>query len=282
MAFWSDIALRVSVALVFGLAASPGLSEQIDVQQLETLPFPDVVVLGEIHDNPAHHLLQASALRAMQPKAVVFEMLDGAQAQIVNRLGGDAPELGGALDWASSGWPDFTIYAPVFEAVGSAQVYGMALPRADVRRAVTKGAAAVIGADRAERFALDRPLPETERIEREANQMRVHCDMLPPEIAPGMVEAQRLRDAVFAEVILKALEDTGGPVAVVAGSGHARTDWGIPAAIARAAPEVRVMSIGQVEDGSGKVDEAPYDLWLVADPVTRSDPCAALSDGDGG
>ncbi|MEJ2019704.1 MAG: ChaN family lipoprotein, partial [Maritimibacter sp.] len=41
----------------------------------------DVVVLGEQHDNPAHHLVQAEAVAELAPKALVFEMLTEAQAE---------------------------------------------------------------------------------------------------------------------------------------------------------------------------------------------------------
>ena len=32
----------------------------------------DVVILGEVHDNPAHHAEQAAQVAAIQPRALVF------------------------------------------------------------------------------------------------------------------------------------------------------------------------------------------------------------------
>jgi uncharacterized iron-regulated protein len=61
---------------------------------------------------------------------------------------------------------------------------------------------------------------------------------------------------------------------VIAGNGHARTDWGVPAAIARVAPEVTVTAVVQAEAG-GAVP--PGDVALDAPPpAARPDPCAAL------
>ena len=35
----------------------------------------DIVVLGEIHDNPEHHRVQAEIVAALAPAALVFEMI---------------------------------------------------------------------------------------------------------------------------------------------------------------------------------------------------------------
>lgn len=231
-------------------------------------------MLGEVHDNPVHHLNQARALSALAPKAVVFEMLTEAQAaEAVPGLRGDAAALEAALGWNASGWPDFAIYWPVFEALGGAEIVGAAVPREEARRAFEVPLAEVFGPESG-LFGLDRPLPPADQAAREAEQQAAHCDALPPQMLPGMVAAQRLRDAALARAALSALRQTGGPVAVITGSGHARTDIGVPALLALAAPEVTVLALGQVERPAGS--EQPFDLWIVTDPAPRGDPCAAF------
>ena len=117
-------------------------------------------------------------------------------------------------------------------------------------------------------------LPHDEQAAREAEEMGAHCDALPEAILPGFVEAQRLRDAALAEAALAALAAHGPPVAIITGNGHARRDWGVPALLAIAAPEVEVFALGEFEAlPEGTV---PFDLWTVADPVDRPDPCAAF------
>lgn len=234
----------------------------------------DIVILGEVHDNGVHHRNQAALITAIEPAAVVFEMLSPEQAATVTSMTDRDQALRDALVWQESGWPDWALYQPLFAALEDTPVYGMALPGQEVSRAVSEGAAAVFGPD-AERFGLASPLPAAQQAEREAHQQAVHCNMLPPKLLPGMVEAQRLRDAAFARTALQAFAEQGGPVVVVTGTGHARRDWGMPAALAVAAPTISVVSLGQLE--SPPEAGAPFDTWLVADPAPREDPCEAFA-----
>lgn len=265
--------MKAFLASCLFCTAVPVSAAQIGPQDLGNLRA-DIVVLGEVHDNPTHHANQAAALAALAPRAIVFEMLSPEQAaRVTPDLRADAAGLGEALGWNASGWPDFAMYAPLFTAAPEAVIYGAALPRDEVRRAMADGAAAVFGPD-APAYGLDQALPQDEQAAQEAEQRTAHCDALPADMLPGMVAAQRLRDAAFARTAIRALEQTGGPVAVITGSGHARTDRGVPAMIARAAPQVSVLSLGQLEapaDGP-----QPFDLWIVTEPTPREDPCAAL------
>ena len=47
------------------------------------------------------------------------------------------------------------------------------------------------------------------------------------------------------------------------------------AVLARVAPQVRVLSVGQIETPAAA--EQPYDLWIVTPPAPRDDPCAAFT-----
>jgi len=249
-------------------------AEEIGPDRLADLPPAQVVILGEVHDNPHHHANQAAAVAALSPAALVFEMLTPTQAaRVTPDLRGDAAALGAALGWAEAGWPDFALYHPIFTAAPAAAVYGAAVPRDAARAAFEGGAAAAFGPG-APRFGLDRGLPAAEQAAREAEQMAVHCDALPADLLPGFVAAQRLRDARLAEVALDALEQTGGPVAVITGNGHARLDRGMAPLLHAAAPEVTVLSIGQFEAPPDL--PVPFDLWLVTPPADRPDPCAAF------
>ena len=245
------------------------------------VPRADVVVLGEVHDNPAHHRWQAEVVAELQPAALVFEMLLPEQAAAVTpELRDDPVALEAALGWEARGWPDFAMYHPIFTAAPEAAVFGADLLREEVRRAITDGAAEVFDAvfgPGAAVFGLDAALPEEEQAAREALQAAAHCDALPEAMLPGMVAAQRLRDAAIARAAIAAHTATGGPVAVITGTGHARTDWGVPALIARAAPELTVHSTGQFEADPG--DGAPFDAVRVTDPHPRPDPCAAFRQG---
>lgn len=263
---------RLAIGLALAIAV-PACAEEIGPEALAGLRA-QIVILGEVHDNPAHHANQALAVAFLRPAAIVFEMLSPERASYATPAARDSAEnLAAALDWEASGWPDFAMYYPIFEAAPEATIRGGDVLRDPLMRAMTDGAAAAFGAGAA-RFGLTEALAPELQAELEAEQMAAHCDALPPERMAGMVEAQRLRDAALAAAALEALAETGGPVAVITGSGHARIDLGVPALIRRAAPEVKVISVGQIEAPAEA--QQPYDYWLVTDPAPREDPCAVF------
>jgi uncharacterized iron-regulated protein len=256
---------------VLCLWAWPAYAEEIAAADLVHLPAADVVILGEVHDNPAHHANQAVAVAAIQPRALVFEMLTSEQARRDYDLS-DMKAMGVALGWEAAGWPNFAMYYPIFAAAPKAKVFGADMGDAAVRLALDQGAAKAFGADAA-RYGLDRALTAADQAAREAEQAEAHCGALPADMLPGMVDVQRLRDASLARAVVQAMVATGGPVVVITGSGHARKDRGMPAVLAVAAPGLKVLSVGQVEDAA--VD-APFDLWVVSEVPVRDDPCAAF------
>lgn len=264
--------------LIAGLSAIALSAEAEELASISALDPGDaqIVLLGEVHDNPAHHETQASAVAAITPSALVFEMLTPEQAEIANKMERDDPvAMAEALDWTHSSWPDFALYYPILAAAPQAPIFGAAIARADLMHAMELGAAEVFG-DGAERYGLG-PLPAVQQKEREAFQLLAHCNALPEEMLGGMVAAQRLRDASFSATALDALEQTGGPVVVITGNGHARLDWGMPVYLAAAAPDVRVMSVGQFEAPFEEaVEDIMHDVWLVSEAAEREDPCAVF------
>jgi hypothetical protein len=165
------------------------------------------------------------------------------------------------------------MYHPIFVAAPQATLYGAWVQR-DAARAVFERPLAQVFEGDAARFGLNGALPAEQQTAREAMQMAAHCDALPAEMLPGMVAVQRLRDAVLAQSALQALTDTGGPVVVITGTGHARDDWGMPNLLRRAAPDVTVISVGQYE--ITPPESPPHDFWVVTDATERPDPCDAF------
>ncbi len=246
--------------------------ELIPEDVLAAMQNADVVILGEIHDNPRHHLVQTEALGAISPSAVVWEMIteEGAQ-RLAQTAASDPEELSRILRWAESGWPPLSMYYPVFQA-SDAPVYGAMVPRTAARAAMEKGAATALGADAA-RYGLTVPLSPEDQAAREADQLAAHCDALPAEMLPQMVSIQRLRDAVLTRAILRADEETGGPIAVITGNGHARTDRGIPTFLSRLKPGLKVFVLGQSEGG---VIDGTFDAVIDSPEIEREDPCKAF------
>jgi uncharacterized iron-regulated protein len=236
----------------------------------------DVVILGEVHDNAAHHLNQAEILLQVAPRAVVWEVITQEQADgLTPDMMGSADVTAKALDWAESGWPAFDLYAPVFEAAAPARQYGALVPRAEARSALEQGVASYFGA-RAAEFGLDKPLPEAEQSAREAGQMANHCNAMPEEMLPVLVDFQRLRDAALAAATDRALSDTGGPVVVITGNGHARLDRGLAVYLSAARPGAKVLSLGQSEEGA---ISGTFDVLLDSPAAERPDPCLVFKKG---
>jgi uncharacterized iron-regulated protein len=260
----------------------PAPEQPLDLEEPPQMALDEaqVVFLGERHDNPGHHARQAELVAELQPVALVFEMLTAEQAaRVTPDLRADAAALAEALGWADSGWPDFAMYHPIFTAAPEAVIYGAQMPREEAR-AVRDASPAEVFGQSAGFYGLDQPLPPEQQAAREELQRAAHCDALPPDMLPMMVNIQRLRDARLAEVALEAWAEHGGPVVVITGNGHARADWGAPALLRFAAPEVSVAALGQGETGRG-APEGRFDALEESAPVDRGDPCAEFEAPEG-
>ncbi|MCK0141870.1 ChaN family lipoprotein [Aliiroseovarius sp. F20344] len=250
---------------------SPAIAQPLAVSadEMSRLAAADVVIIGEVHDNPSHHATQAQIVEELQPAALVVEMLIQSDA---DALAQDPKAF--AARWAEIGWPDFQMYLPIFDAVRSQElpgkIVGGAVPRDVAKATYSDGVAAHFAGD-AVAYGLTETLPKNQYAQRIELQFAAHCEAMPREMLGGMIEVQRLRDATLAAGVMKALADTDGQVVVITGNGHARKDWGVPAYLARVAPELKVISIGQGEDGV--LTEGGFDIVLDAPAPDRPDPC---------
>ncbi|WP_229665976.1 ChaN family lipoprotein [Wenxinia marina] len=235
----------------------------------------DIVVLGEVHDSAEAHARQAELVAEIVPAALVFEMLTADQVAAAEGIDlTDADALAAAFAWADSGWPDFALYSPIFAAAPEAALYGGSAPR-DLVTAVATHPPGAANASPMRGYDLP-PLSGADRAVLMDEQFEAHCRAMPREMMGRMVDAQRLRDWWMADAALLALEETGGPVVVIAGTGHARADFGVPAVIAHLAPGTSVWTLGQVEGAAPP--GAPFDSVEAVPPVDRPNPCAAFAE----
>jgi uncharacterized iron-regulated protein len=227
----------------------------------------DVVYLGEKHDNPEHHQLQAMVLqnllqRAARP-AVVLEMVDEDEQPKLDALANaTTPEqYRDGLAWKERGWPDFSMYAPIFRVVIEHRLRVIAgnAPKAAVKKlAFGQGDAAELA-----RYGLDVPLAPGAEKSLEDELAASHCGMLPPESLPAMALAQRARDVALAAHARMAPKPAVGPRAVViAGAGHVRRDRGAPFYAQNSDPKLIQYSIAFLEGAPDASDRARYDyVW---------------------
>lgn len=255
---------------------------QIDTADLaRRLSDADIVVLGEVHDNPGHHRVQAELVRLLNPAGLAFEMIPRASEEgiaVFLDQGGAPGDIGPAIGWNRLGWPDWTLYRPIVEAAPDAVITGGALPKKMVRQAIRDGAPAAAEPEYA--AALADPLPADAQAALEQVMIDSHCGKLPAQMVPGMVEAQRLRDASFAAAVLRARATGQGRVVLITGTGHAHRDRGVPLYLARLAPDLTVLTVGMTESDElpdkDALSDEPFDALVVTGPTPRPDPCAAF------
>ncbi len=250
------------------------------------------VMLGERHDNLDHHVLQTRLVRALtaagRRPAVAFEMLTAEQAPALARFLATAPRdaggLGAAVRWADTGWPEWPMYQPIAQAALDA---GLPIVAANVpnatARALAKGDRSALPPTLAARFRLDLDLPADVQAEMAEEIRAAHCGHANDTMVRNMIVAQRVRDAAMAESLL----DTGRDGVLIAGSGHARSDRGVPASLRLVQPQAAIVSVGFVEvvpDHPTPADypdhfgaaRLPFDyVWFTA-RLDDEDPCEAF------
>ncbi|MFQ5897334.1 MAG: ChaN family lipoprotein [Candidatus Methylomirabilia bacterium] len=249
------------------------------------------VLLGEKHDNPDHHGLQAGLLRSLitvgRRPAVGFEMFSTDDAPAIARHLATAPTdaagLAEAVHWDERGWPDWVLYQPIAEAALEA---GLPIVATNLSPATarTLGREGVSALDRAVvvRLDLDRPLPPDIYAEMAAEIREAHCGYVSGAAIEAMVTVQRARDAQMAESLVASGSQDGA--VLVAGAGHVRNDRGIPAHLAARAPGETVISLAFVEVGDGETeppayarrfgrDRLPFDYVWFTPRLDDLDPC---------
>jgi uncharacterized iron-regulated protein len=256
------------------------------------------LLVGERHDNPDHHRLQAAVLRAVtaagRRPAVVFEMIDDDQTAALEAfLAGPPPPvataLGPAVAWEARGWPKWSLYQPVAEVALAAALPLAAggLGRDSLRRLAAEGWTA-LPADRRAAWQVDGAFPTAVAVAQQRAVMEGHCGLLPEAAARPMARLQAAKDTAMAATMLAAADKADGAV-LVAGNGHARTDVGVPFQLRRLGATGGIVAVAALEVAPGETDPSaygapygaalgeaapPFDYLVFTPAVDFGDPCA--------
>ncbi|HYC00889.1 MAG TPA: ChaN family lipoprotein [Candidatus Limnocylindrales bacterium] len=263
----------------------------------------DAVLLGEQHDNPDHHQLQAWVLQRLVERrrrpAVAFEQLDFEDQPAVDEVlqrRGDAEQLDVAVQWSRSGWPPFEIYRPVFEV---ALQEGLSIRAANLSRARLRDPNLL------DEIAV--PLPQRLRNEMAQEIAEAHCGHASGRMTEAMILMQRHRDAHMAAALADAcgvaatrdgpasaagvasearrdVGDSDGSCVLIAGFGHVRRDRGVPLYLRHQWPQLRVVSVAFLEVAENLEhpqdyaaafgdDPRPFDYFWFTPAIARPDPC---------
>lgn len=249
----------------------------------------DLVLLGEVHDNPLHHRWRgeclALALRGAPAQLgfVAEHLMRGQRAT----AGGPAvltPQTAGgpavltaltAAGFEPAGW-SWPLHEPLFTpllAAGQA-VAGGNIPREQARQIAREGERAV--PDELKAVLAASPMSEAGRLALDEALVQGHCGMaMPPPRQEAMRWAQRSRDAAMWLALEEARRGGARCGVLLCGNGHVRLDHGV-GQIARALrPGLRLMAVGFLET----MDEArlsSYTHAVITDAATREDPCRGL------
>ncbi|MCP4073978.1 MAG: ChaN family lipoprotein [Hyphomicrobiales bacterium] len=267
------------VAKVWSMSEQGFITPQKLAAQLANSNY---VLIGEVHDNIDHHRLQAwliEQITARAKPAIVMEMISSGKSQILDKYlsGPDAEPagLGPALDWANSGWPDWTYYQPIAEI---AMRSGLPILPGDPDRPLIREIArqGIDSLEKAEQqlLALDSPLSAVLDKALVEDIKDSHCNLLPQAMIGPMVQVQRFRDAKLARAVVdadtqgNAGDRTGGVgrVILIAGNGHVRNDRGVPWYLIRQQPKATISSVMLLEINS----ETPnFEELIITDPQGR-------------
>jgi uncharacterized iron-regulated protein len=248
------------VGRVWDVRAARFVTPEAMVRELANSRF---VLLGEKHDNPDNHQVQAVVLRALLASGrrpiVAFEMFTPDDTPAIARyLAGaprDAAGLGPAVDWKHSGWPDWAYYQPIAQAALDAGVPIVAANLTPATaRALARGQRSALPAPLAERYALDRPPSAALQAALTTEIREAHCGHFPADRVDGMVLAQRARDSALAESLLAGPD--GG--VLIAGTGHIRNDRGVPFYLRLRAPDATIATLAPLEVQEGWTQPADY------------------------
>jgi uncharacterized iron-regulated protein len=260
---------------VYDVSLLRPLSKDALVQQLSKA---DVVVLGEIHDNPHHHAQRAELLLALSANRdwqVVAEHLDAGQ-QVDHRL----PLLQGLSDagFDAQGW-QWPMHEPLFQRIQQLgwPLWGGNLPAAQTRTVYQNQGQSLPEPIRA--LITQAALPEPAMANLRQSIDEGHCGALPAHMFDGMIAVQRARDAHMAQAVLMHT-----PAVLIAGNGHAWKDVGVPQILQAHRTELKVMSVLFLEEDPAeplKPEAASMTAWRhkadylwVTPAAAREDPCA--------
>jgi uncharacterized iron-regulated protein len=262
------------LAIALGGCASSGKPPVVaPASQLLGAENPQVLLLGEVHDNTQGHKLRYELLRqrveAGWRPVIVMEQFDRENQDVLSKAQKGCLDAQCVIQVVGGARWDWQLYYPVIQLALTYQLPLVAanLSRADASRVVRDGVKSSFDPQSAAEFKLDQPLPAAVRTTQQEEIVAGHCNMLPEMMIGGMVDAQVARDIWMAKIIRDQLPRD---VVLIAGNGHVRKDVGVGYWLSQAAPALKVRSVGFIE---GRENGGRYDSFQALAPQQRDDPC---------
>ncbi|MFH1122891.1 MAG: ChaN family lipoprotein, partial [Pseudomonadota bacterium] len=245
---------------------------------VERIAPKDLIFVGEVHDNPEHHLIQVQILQALiaspGPLVIAMEFFQqGHQVALDRYLRGEITEAEFLRDvnWNESWGYDYLLYRPLLLMAKEKGIKVLALnaPAAIVKKVAREG---LKGLDLDERDQLPLDIDLTVEAHRayllNIYRRHPHEDLKDFEY---FYEAQCVWEETMARNLSKYQRETGERLVVFAGSGHIIHKFGIPDRTIRRSPAALVTimpyPIGKKE--AFERETADY-VWLTPDYPHRA------------
>jgi uncharacterized iron-regulated protein len=274
-----QLTLALSVAVWLAGCASGGQPARAPAPDLLDAKNPQVLLLGEVHDNVQGHKLRYELLRqrvetGWRP-AIVMEQFDRENQDLVDKAMKGCADAQCVIQVAGGARWDWQLYYPVIQLALTYHLPLVAgnLSRADASRVVRDGVASAFDQKAIKEYKLDQPLPAAIVSAQQQEIVAGHCNMLPEMMVGGMVNAQVARDIWMAKIVrFQQPRD----VVLIAGNGHVRKDIGVGYWLQQASPALSVRSVGFIE---GRENGGRYDSIQTLAPQQRDDPCKQVKRG---
>ncbi len=269
------------------LATIPGVSGDFKIGQIldlkagEVFSFDqlinriasrDLIFIGEVHDNPEHHLIQVQILQALVdrfgPVTIAMEFFQKPQQPSLDRyLQGELTESEflREVNW-KGGWGfDYHFYRPLMllarkNALG---ILAINAPH-DVVRKVARHGLRSLGTDERNKLAKDIDLNNEAHRDylRKVYEQHDHREL---KRFDYFYEAQCVWEATMAQNLAEYLRENRTKLVVLTGNGHIVNKFGIPGRTIRRLPVsmVTILPYPLNESEAIKKETADY-VWLTA------------------
>ncbi len=270
----------------------------------------DYIFLGETHDNARHHQLQAQFIHHLSSKnkslSVAFEMLNKNQQTIIDHFTAHyyannssnntikttaeiTDIFAREINWQQSGWPEWSYYRPIFYQTlqAQAQIIAANLSLKQIRQLIKKGRQTLNDdyQQLLDKYHYDK-ITEARLLQ---EVQAAHCNMLPESMLSPMLMAQQVRDLAMMRAIQPSEQSLHSQTLLIAGSGHTRTDYGIPFYLNQEYPLLKKSSIAFIEVSDDKPlvsdyaqvwgetnKQLPFDYVWFTHRAERKDPCKKM------
>lgn len=257
-------ALSILVLALAGCSALRGADDGPVPERIARLLPADVMLLGEQHDAPEHHLIERESVEALvarnQLAALALEMAEEGRTTARLATGATEAQVQAALAWDAKAWP-WTDYAPAVMAAVRAgvPVVGANLPRARMRDAMAD-------------VSLDAQLSDPALRAQQQAVRDGHCGLLPESQIVPMTRIQIARDRAMAHTLAEQARGPGQLVLLITGAGHADPALGVAQHLPT---DLKVRSV-RMAAGGATSGRGGFDAVWATPALPARDYCASL------